>query len=170
MATHDMSQGQRLADRVGVLLNGEILQTGSSSDVFASPQNREIAEFVGVENIIDGVIVSNEDRAVIVDIGDNIVEAISDYPAGEEVSACIRPEDITLAPSRVSSSARNSFAGEITRVASLGPLSRIEIDCGFSLIALVTKRSAEELDLEKGKHVYASFKATGVHVIKRGSS
>ncbi|MFC1864939.1 ABC transporter ATP-binding protein [Chloroflexota bacterium] len=170
MATHDMSQGQRLADRVCVLLNGEILQTGSSRDVFTSPGNREIAEFVGVENIVDGMIASNEDKIATINTSSNIIEAISDYPVGEEVCACIRPEDITLALSRVSSSARNSFIGEITRIVSLGPLSRVEIDCGFSLIALVTKKSAEELDLEKGKPVYATFKATGVHVIKRESN
>jgi molybdopterin-binding protein len=105
-----------------------------------------------------------------IDIGGTIIEAISDYPAGEEVCACLRPEDITLATSRLSSSARNSFAGEITRIVSLGPLSRIEIDCGFSLVALITSKSAEELDLEKGKRVYATFKATGIHVIKREGS
>ncbi len=169
MATHDMSQGQRLADRVGVLVNGEILQTGSSKDVFTSPRNREVAEFVGVENIISGVIVSNEDKVVTIDIGGNIIEAISAYAVEEEVCACIRPEDITLSLSKVSSSARNSFIGGITRVVSLGPLSRIEIDCGFSLVCLVTKKSAEELHLAKTQEVYATFKATGVHVIKRES-
>ena len=170
MATHDMSQGQRLADRVGVLLNGEIQQTGDPRDVFNSPRNREIAEFVGVETIIDGVIMSSEDKIVTIDIDNNVIEAISDYPVGEEVCACMRPEDITLALSRLSSSARNSFAGKITRVVSLGQLSRIEIDCGFSLVALVTKRSAEELNLIRTKEVYATFKATGVHIIKRESS
>ncbi len=167
MATHDMSQGQRLADRIGVLINGEILQTGDCREVFNSPRNREVAEFVGVENIMDGVIVSSEDKVVTIDIGGSVIEAISDYATGEEVCACIRPEDITLALSRLSSSARNLLVGEVTRVVSLGPLSRIEIDCGFPLVALVTKRSAEELELEKGKQVYATFKATGVHVIKR---
>ena len=170
MATHDMAQGQRLADRVGVLLNGKIQQTGDWREVFNSPRNRDVADFVGVENIIDGVIVSSEDKVVTIDTGSNVIEAISDYATGEEVCACIRPEDITLALSRISSSARNSFIGEIARAVSLGPLSRIEIDCGFPLIALVTKRSADELNLEKGKQVYASFKATGVHIIKKASS
>ena len=169
MATHDMSQGQRLADRLGMLLDGEIVQTGDWREVFSSPRNREIADFVGVENIIGGVITSSEDKVVTIDIGDNVIEAISDYPVGGEVCACIRAEDITLALSRLSSSARNSFAGEITRVVSTGPITRVEIDCGFPLVAIVTKRSAEELDFEKGKSVYAAFKATGVHVIKRES-
>ncbi|MFC2056292.1 ABC transporter ATP-binding protein [Chloroflexota bacterium] len=167
ITTHDMSQGQRLADRVGVLLNGEILQSGDWHDVFNSPQNREIADFVGVENIIDGVIVSSQDRLITIDAGGNVIEAISDYPDGMEISVCIRPEDITLAKSKISSSARNSFTGEITRIVSLGALTRIEMDCGFPLVVLITKRSAEELDLDKGKQVYTSFKATGVHVIRR---
>jgi len=167
IATHDMSQGQRLADRVGVLLNGEILQTGDWHDVFNSPQNRQIADFVGVENIIDGVILSSQDEIVTINVGENAIEAISDYPVGEKVCACLRPEDITLAKSKISSSARNSFTGEITRTVSFGALTRVEIDCGFPMVALITKRSAEELDLNKGKQVYLSFKATAVHIIKR---
>ncbi|MFC2017490.1 ABC transporter ATP-binding protein [Chloroflexota bacterium] len=169
MATHDMSQGQRLADRIGVLINGELLQTGDPRAVFTSPRNREVAEFVGVENIIDGVIVANKEGVATIDIGGTVIEVISDYGVGEEVCACIRPEDITLALSRLSNSARNSFIGEITRVVSVGPLSRVEIDCGFPLIALITKRSTEELNLTRTKKVYATFKATGVHVLKRES-
>jgi tungstate transport system ATP-binding protein len=167
IATHDMSQGQRLADRIGVLMNGEIHQIGSSRDVFTSPRNRMVAEFVGVENIIDGVIKSSEDSVVTIDIGGRFIEAISDYAVGEGVCACVRPEDVTLALSRISSSARNSFDGEISWIVSMGPLSRVEIDCGFPRVALVTKRSAEEMELQKGRKVYVAFKATGVHVIKR---
>jgi tungstate transport system ATP-binding protein len=167
MATHDMLQGQRLADRISVLVDGEILQTGGSRDIFTSPRNREVAEFVGVENILDGVIVSNEGEMATIDINGTIIEAVADYAAGEEVSVCIRPEDVTVALSRISSSARNSLAGKVTWVVSTGPISRVEIDCGFPLVALVTKRSAEELGLKKGGQVYATFKAVSIHVIRR---
>jgi tungstate transport system ATP-binding protein len=167
MATHDMSQGQRLADRVGVLLNGEIPQTGDWREVFNSPLNKEVANFVGVENIIDGVISSKQEEITLINAGGNTIEAISDYPIGEEVCVCLRPEDITVARTKISSSARNSFAGEITRIVSFGALRRVEVDCGFPLVALVTKRSAEELDLSKGKQVYVSFKVTAIHIIKR---
>lgn len=168
MATHDMAQGQRLASRIGVLINGEILQTGDPREVFTLPGSREVAEFVSTDNIIDGVIVSGEGGMVGVDIGGGkIIEAVSGYPVGEEVSACVRPENITLTLSKTASSARNSFAGQISGVATMGPLSRIELDCGFRLVALVTRRSAEELALEKGSQVYATFKATAVHILRR---
>ena len=167
MATHDMSQGQRLADRIGVLMNGELLQTGDVRDVFASPKSKAVAEFVGVENIIEGKVVSSGDGIVTIDGGGRFIEAISDYGTGDAVGACVRPEDVTLSLSRVSSSARNSFEGEVTWVVAMGPLTRVEIDCGFPLVALVTKRSAEEMSLTRGKQIYATFKATGVHVIKK---
>jgi tungstate transport system ATP-binding protein len=59
------------------------------------------------------------------------------------------------------------FEGSITRVVPLGSLVRIEAYCGVSLLGVVTKRSAEELGLITGKRIFASFKATALHTIKR---
>jgi len=167
MATHDMSQGQRLADRIGVLVNGEMVQSGDPREIFASPMNRQVAEFVGMENIIDGIVKSNEGETAAIDVNGRIIETVTDFQAGEEVSVCMRPEDITVALSKLSSSARNCLAGKVTWTVSTGPLCRVEIDCGFPLVALVTKRSAEEMGLKKGTEVYATFKAVSIHVIKR---
>ncbi|MBN2462371.1 MAG: hypothetical protein JXB43_02080 [Dehalococcoidia bacterium] len=44
---------------------------------------------------------------------------------------------------------------------------RIEVDCGFDLLGVITKTSAEELDIDIGKKVYGSFKATAIYVIRR---
>ncbi|MBE0430976.1 MAG: TOBE domain-containing protein [Dehalococcoidia bacterium] len=94
------------------------------------------------------------------------IQAVSGHPAGTEVYACIRPEDVTLAPTLHPSSARNAFAARVTRVTFIGPLSRVELDCGFPLVALITRVSSEELGLDQGSGVYAGFKATAVHVIE----
>jgi len=168
MATHDMSQGQQLAGRMGVLLDGRLAQTGNATDIFRSPQTEQVAHFVGMENIVEGVISASNEGIVMVDIGGNVIQAVSNHPAGKKVYACVRPEDITLALSITQSSARNSFRAKIMLVTTLGPLSRLEIDCGFHLVALVTKMSAEELNLQAGKEVYATFKATAVHIMEKG--
>ncbi len=167
MATHDMSQGQRLADRIGVLVSGKILQLGSPSEIFTSPKSREVAEFVGVENILAGVVTERDNSLVTIEINGGRIEAISDYKVGERVYVLIRPEEITLTLSRDISSARNAFPGRIVRAALVGALVRIEVDCGFPLLGLVTKRSAEELNLTPGRSVHASFKASAVRTIKR---
>jgi tungstate transport system ATP-binding protein len=167
MATHDMSQGQRLADRIGVLVNGEIVQTGGAREIFTSPNNREVALFVGMENIIDGVISACEQELAVISVDGGIVEAVTSYSAGEKVLVGIRPEDVTVALSRLSSSARNCLVGTIAWTVFDGPLCRVGIDCGFPLVALVTRKSAEEMNLRKGKQVYATFKAVAIHVIRR---
>jgi tungstate transport system ATP-binding protein len=170
MATHVLSQGQQLADRIGVLLGGNLVQTGNATDIFHSPQNEQVAHFVGMENILEGIIVTNDEGIATVDIDSSAIQAVSSYPVGKEVYACVRPEDITLALSSTQSSARNSFRAKITQVTFIGPLSRVEIDCGFRLVALVTKISAEELNLQAGTEVHVTFKATAVHIMERKAS
>ncbi|MBL7120180.1 MAG: ABC transporter ATP-binding protein [Dehalococcoidia bacterium] len=167
MATHDMPQGQRLAGRIGVLIDGRLLQVGSPNEVFCSPKSREVAEFVGVENILAGVIAEKDDDLVNISVNGHVIQAISDYAIGDKVHALVRPEDVTFRLSKDPSSARNVFEGEISRMTPIGPLVRIQVDCGFPLLGVLTTRSAQELELTIGKHVYASFKATAIHIIKR---
>jgi len=150
-----------------VLIDGRLLQVGAPHEVFTSPQTKEVAELVGVENILAGTVAGKADNLVIIAVDGGAIEAISHYEMGERVYVLIRPEDITLALSRDSTSARNTFRGEIVKMALVGALIRIEINCGFSLLALVTKKSADELNLIPGRSVYASFKASAIRVIKR---
>ncbi len=167
MTTHDMLQGQRLADRIGVIMNGTMLQTGDPREIFSSPQSTGIAEFVGMENIFRGEITSNDGGVVTIRLDGHVIEAISNLEPGSHVSACIRPEEITLTPSSEKTSARNTFAAEITKIVSFGPLARIEMDCGFPIVSLVTVKSTEEMGLKLGTRIHASFKATGVHIIEQ---
>ena len=167
MATHDMSQGQRLAGRIGVIINGELLQTGRPADIFSTPQDTRVAELVGVGNILSGVITNRDNQLAAIGVGGSIIQAISELGIGQEVHALIRPEDVTLSPHKDASSARNTFPGRITRILPVGALVRVELDCGFPLLAVVTRQSAQDLDLAVDGSVYAAFKATAVHVLKR---
>lgn len=169
MATHDMFQGQRLAGSIGVLMDGKMLQTGSPKEIFTAPGSKEVAEFVGIDNILAGVVVGKEETLVTIEVNGYTIQAVSDFNVGEEVYALVRPEEVTLALAKDLSSARNVFPGRIARMAAVGPLFRVEIDCGFPLLGLITKRSAEELAFTVGVEVYASFKATAVRTIKRWS-
>ncbi len=167
MATHDMVQGQQLATRIGVLLEGKLMQVGSPSEIFSSPESQEVAEFVGIENMLPGTIVEREDNLLTIDVGGSHVQALSGHLMGDNVYVLIRPEDITFSYSKDVTSARNIFHGVIIKLTTVGPLMRLEIDCGFPLLGLVTRSSASDLGLEIGKDIYANFKATATHVIKR---
>ncbi len=167
MATHDMSQGQRLATRIGVMRDGELVQTGTSSDIFHRPNDVRVARLVGMENILEGTVASNREGLAQIKVAARTIEAITDLQSATDVHLFLRPEDVTLSVNEPSSSARNSFAGEVTLLALSGALARVELDCGFRLVTLITKQSADELGLTIGKNVYASFKATALHVVKK---
>jgi len=94
-------------------------------------------------------------------------QAVSEYAIVDKIYVLIRREDITLTLSKGVGSARNTFRGKIVRMALVGPLIRIEVDCGFPLLALVTKKSAEELNLAIDKLVHTSFKASAIRTLKR---
>ena len=84
---------------------------------------------------------------------------------------CIRPENVTVSigdPAQ-KSSARNVFPSRIVEIASMGPFLRLRLESGFTLTAYVTRESFATLELCEGKEVYASFKATSVHLIRRRS-
>ena len=144
-----------------------MLQTGDPREVFSLPKGREIAEFVGMENLLGGVVVSNENGVVAIDVDGSTIEAISSLGPGEKVYVGIRPEEITLTGKTEATSARNVFPGEVVRAVLFGPLVRVELDCGFPLTALITKRSADEMNMVKGTRIRASFKATAIHIISR---
>ncbi|HET9596011.1 MAG TPA: TOBE domain-containing protein, partial [Anaeromyxobacteraceae bacterium] len=65
-------------------------------------------------------------------------------------------------------SARNVYRARVTGVASLGPYLKVSVDCGFPASSYVTPESIAALGLREGLEVFASFKATAVHVIDRG--
>ncbi len=168
MATHNMIQGQRLAGRIGVMLNGRLLQTGSPNDIFCAPDSREVAEFVGIDNIIPGQIKERDQNLLTVDVYGHQLQAVSgaDIAVGN-VYVMVRPEDITLSLAKESASARNVLGGIITRLTQSGPLVRVEVDCGFMLLGVVTRSAANDLNLHPGQEIVASFKATATHVISK---
>ena len=86
----------------------------------------------------------------------------------EAVRVCLRPEAITLQRGLegvAAGSARNALAGTVREVRPRGAEARVVVDCGFPLVVLVTRMSAEEMGLAPGSPVLATFKATAVHLL-----
>jgi len=167
--THDRDEAVRLGHRVAVLLGGRLRQVGPAADVFAAPVDEEVAAFVGVETMVPAHAVGDAGGLARLEVAGRVIEAVVKGPLAPDVLVCLRPEDVVLAPPDgvMSSSARNRLPGVITRVVPLGAQARVTVDCGFPLVAVVTRRSLEELGLVEGAQVMASFKASAVHLIPR---
>jgi tungstate transport system ATP-binding protein len=168
LSTHDMVQGQRLADRIAVVIDGRIGQIGTSKQIFYQPMNQAVAHMVGVEDILDGVVTENEAGLAAIDVNGVLITACSSASPGTPVTLYMRPEDITFyEKDSIRSSARNKFIGRIIEVIPMGPMVRLKVDAGVKLTAVITQRSFEELGLELGKETELTFKASAIHVVER---
>ena len=165
MTTHDLQQGQRLAQRAAVLMQGELVQAGTPQEIFRSPGDIRIAGFVGIKNIQRGRVALQEHGMASIEVKGRVIEAVSELSAGTPVDIYIRPEEIVLSLQELQGSARNTLAGTLISVSLDGPLSMVVLDCGFRLEALVTAVSAGEMALRPGQQVYATVKATAVKVL-----
>jgi tungstate transport system ATP-binding protein len=170
LVTHDRGEALRLGDRVAVLLEGRLAQVGPPGHVFGAPAGEAVARFVGVENVLAGRVLAVREGLLEVDVGAARLTVAATADVGERVVVGCRPEDLTLAPAQAGgpSSAQNRLTGRIVRVAPLGPLWRVGVDCGVLLTALVTRPAVETLALAPGAAVDVSIKATALHLVRRG--
>lgn len=167
LVTQDQSEALALCDSMAVMAGGRIAQQGAPQEIFARPASKEVADFVGVETILPGSVSGKEDNLCSIEAGGKTLEVISDCAAGDEVYVCVRPEDVTISKTPDSGSMRNHFAARIISVEPWRLEYKVALDCGFGLMAAVTKQSVEGLGLEPGAEIFASFKATAAHLIKR---
>lgn len=91
--THDQEEALALSDEIFVMDKGEIVQSGSPTDIYDEPINRYVAEFIGESNILSAVM--KDDYLVEFSNKDFACEDAG-IPKGEKVEVVIRPEDINV--------------------------------------------------------------------------
>ncbi|MBA2487027.1 MAG: ABC transporter ATP-binding protein [Nitrospira sp.] len=168
IVTHDWTEALTLGDVMAVVGAGNVLQVGTPLDVFSHPQNAEVAHVVGVETVVKGRIEGMVDGMFRVSVNGTMLTVVKAESTAADVFVCIRAEDVVLERGRAdASSARNHLAGTVTTVTALGALARVTINCGFPLVAMVTRSAVEEFELVSGLPVAAAIKAGAVHLVSR---
>jgi len=164
VVTHDRMEAAALGDWIAVIANGRVRQCGPVQDVFQHPADADVAESLGVENVLPAQVVGRHAGLVDLRSASAQLQAVDSGETGTVV-VCIRAEDVAIArDSAQASSVRNRLAGRVISVTVQGPLARVELDCGVPLVAVITGQSAEELELKAGDRVCAIVKTTAVHL------
>jgi molybdate transport system ATP-binding protein len=168
VVTHDRTEAIALGDRIAVMEDGRVRQSGDVAAVFARPQDAGIARIVGMETVAAGEIESIHDGLATVRIGGMSLLAVAPPEAARHVHVCIKGEDVTLQLGHGDHlSVRNQLAATVRWLSPEGPLVRVGLDCGFDLTALVTRPASEELRLAPGLAVTALIKTPAIHLIPR---
>lgn len=98
--THDQQEALSISDRIAVMNKGEILQVGTPSEVYESPADAFVADFIGENNFFDGIVTEIIDTTFAKlyneKLGDLIFELDKPVNVGDKVKVSIRPEKIKL--------------------------------------------------------------------------
>jgi ABC-type sulfate/molybdate transport systems ATPase subunit len=164
LVTHDFEDAAALADRVGVIVEGELRQIGAPAQLVAEPSDAFVASFTGA-NLLNGYG-ERAEGVTRVRLLDGSVVTTADEAQGAVVLA-VYPWDITVSTVPPNDSAMNLISAPIRRIAELG--NRIRVTIG-PVSAEITAESLQRLRLQVGQPAHASFKATGTRVVARGTA
>jgi tungstate transport system ATP-binding protein len=166
LVTHDRDEAFTLANRVGVLNQGHLLQLDSRENVFLRPQTEAVAEIVGIENLLAGVVETSDGDYVTIRINDQRIHGKGRFNTGAKVVACIRSEEISFSLGHCEANDQNRLVGKVIAVSPGMIHHRIGLDCGgFNLLALVDRKESFDLNLSEGDKAAVVFSPTAVHVI-----
>ncbi len=145
--THDQEEALSLSHRIGILKKGKLLQVGTPSQLYQTPNSSYVAEFLGDVNRLEGIVEQQTGNRVwvIVDyIGTLVCETDKEWERHTPVNLYIRPECIFLSLKEASGGASNEFAGILLSKTFMGSASRYEVALknGESFSVLVNNNQA----------------------------
>jgi molybdate transport system ATP-binding protein len=163
IVTHDFEDAAALADRVGVIVEGRLLQVDRPAELVAAPSDPFVAGFTGA-NLLPGVAAPGPDGLTVVVLDAGFSMLTTDRGQGRAALA-VYPWEVSLARDAPDDSAVNHVRAPIGSLVQLG--NRVRVRVG-PLAAEVTAASVERLALREGDVVVASFKATAARLLPLG--
>jgi len=157
VVTHDPLEAHALADRLVVLEEGRVVQTGTLGELASRPRSRYVAELAGV-NLLAGEATNGR---IALDGGGTLVAP--DATSGR-VLAVIHPRAVVLHRVRPDATARNVWPGRVDIVDREDARARVHVTGSPSIVAEVTAASIVELGLVPGLELWVAVKATEITV------
>jgi putrescine transport system ATP-binding protein len=161
IVTHDQEEAMTMADRLGVMHAGKLVQVGTPTDIYENPQTRWVAEFIGEVNLFEGSISGHQGGLASVDTpaGRIVVARKDGFEDGAMVSVAVRPEKIDIARGPVAN-ALNMLHGRVEDIAYLGDLSvyKVRDQHGIIVKASVANKDRRAASLmHRGDEAWLTF-------------
>jgi putative spermidine/putrescine transport system ATP-binding protein len=150
--THDQSEAMELGDRVVVMQKGTIAQIGTPREIYFTPRNRFVAEFIGAANIVEAAM---EDGHLVLPGGRQPIHGDMDMPAAV---AMIRPETI-----RVTAAESAELSGIIDTVSFIGDRQRLVVSGASN--RLLTVDAPNTVQVRPGERIGLSISPDAVRLL-----
>jgi molybdate transport system ATP-binding protein len=159
LVTHDLLDAVALGDRMVVIQDGTIVQTGTPAEVTARPRSRYVADLVGV-NLLHGTA---DGTVLELDGGGQIVAAAR---ATGPVLAVIAPASVSVFRQRPEGERENTWPGQISAVDLMGDRVRVRIDGTPAITAEVPPAAVDALKLDDGGELWASVNPAAITIYR----
>jgi sulfate transport system ATP-binding protein len=146
--THDQEEALEVSDRVVIMNEGRIEQTGTPDEVFHKPASPFVMDFLGNVNLFHARVDATSGQPAW---------ALGPSVSGATARILVRPHDLDLSLSADGSSA---IRAQVTRIQTAGPLVKVEVseDSGESAIVEISHERFRELGIQRGHIVYVTMK------------
>ena len=157
--THDQEEALTLSDRVAVMRNGVIEQTGAPREIYDRPRTEFVAGFLGASNFLAGAVVARDGGAAIVETPAGRAAVLADSPLGQKVRIAIRPERL-----RIESVHGPGLPARIRDIVYRGPVTHFYMEsAGGPLLSYQQNAGAQ--DWSVGDEVRCSWDAESAVVL-----
>ena len=171
IVTHDQGEAMTVADRIGVMDKGRLVQVATPRQLYEAPGSRWIAGFVGDINLIEGKIGARAPGRV--EIAANGIGPViaAQAPGANDICLAIRPEKIRLShATQTKPATENTFDAELLDIGFLGGVSicKVKLSSGATLrisMTNATRTTAESFT--SGQRVSVSFAPDDIVVLDR---
>jgi len=157
LVTHDLLDAVALGDRMIVIQDGEVVQTGTPAEVTARPRSSYVADLVGV-NLLRGTA-----HGTILDI-DGGGKLTCAEPATGPVLAVIAPAAVSVSRQRPEGSGENTWPGQISAVDLMGDRVRVRTEGTPAITAEVPPAAVDQLKLDDGGELWACVSPAAITV------
>jgi putrescine transport system ATP-binding protein len=142
IVTHDQQEAMTVADRIGVMDHGRLIQVATPPEIYERPNSRWVADFIGEVNLIEGRVVEvGESGTVIASAAAGQLRALppTDAKPGDVVWVALRPEKVRIALAPPTTEGENCVVGQVENIGYLGDLStyKVRLDNGNLVRAAV---------------------------------
>lgn len=165
--THDYQEAIMLSNKIAVLQQGRIIQSGVTNDVFQHPANEFVANLTGIRNYfkvkIKALQGSSLKEAIVTDKFSCKILSENNVKQGYIL---LRNEDIILSREPLQSSLVNNIKGKVIDVLQQQQGVEIIVDVGVDIHAAISNESLNELSIGNGEFIWLSFKASAVKLLK----
>jgi len=168
--SHSREEAYGVSDRVALIIDGSIVQTGSADDIFRTPRSMAAAKYAGVDNLFNGRVVSCDDTFSAIVIGGHKIFFKGTAPVGASVTIGIASDHVSLVeePDGSAGTALNAVSGTVTDILPMEHSVKIRIRGALPLTAEVKRTDGLSHLLSEGKNIIALFRPEDVYLLEEG--